>query len=123
MAHLMQLAHSASANRRRGAGKKEKKNAYGKYRVRIAELLGFITDVEGQKDRWDLPRCPKNIFIPARSSSFLGIFRHKVAKVRPRSEHGVPALAKLHLARAGNMTETNADFAQDRSRRGRWLLG
>lgn len=29
-----------------------KKTAYNNYRVDIAELLGFITDVAQQKDRW-----------------------------------------------------------------------
>lgn len=50
MAHLMQLARSATANRERG-----EKIAYNKYMVHIAELLGFITDGEGQIDGilWD----------------------------------------------------------------------
>lgn len=47
MAHLMQLACSATANRDRGRGEK---TAYNKYRVHIAELLGFITEAEGQID-------------------------------------------------------------------------
>lgn len=41
----MQLARSATTNRERG-----EKTAYSKYRVHIAELLGFITEVEGQID-------------------------------------------------------------------------
>lgn len=47
MAHLMQLARSATANRGRGGGGE---TAYNKYRLHIAELLGFITEVDGQID-------------------------------------------------------------------------
>ena len=44
MAHLMQLA----CKHKKGGG--EKKTAYDKYRVHIAGMLGFITDMEGQID-------------------------------------------------------------------------
>lgn len=45
MAHLMQLARSATANRGRG-----EKTFYNRYMVHIAELLGFITDGERRID-------------------------------------------------------------------------
>lgn len=43
----MQLARSATANRGKG---KKKKPAYNKYSVHIADMLGFITEVEGHID-------------------------------------------------------------------------
>lgn len=46
MAHLMQLVHSAIANRENGG----KKTAYNNYSVDVAEMLGFITEVQGQID-------------------------------------------------------------------------
>lgn len=45
MAHLMQLVHSATANRENG-----EKTAYNNYSVDVAEVLGFITEVQGQID-------------------------------------------------------------------------
>lgn len=63
----MQLAYSATANvRKEGVTKKQNKNktAYYKYSVHAAEVLGFITGVEGKIDGIFVKcQCHKNVWV------------------------------------------------------------